>query len=123
MKPRILPLQSGSEFFTDELCHITELSNSAEDEALSIALARVEPGITTRWHRLAGITERYVILAGQGVVEIGELPPEAVGPGDVVLIPPGCRQRIRNPGPGDLVFHALCTPRFLASAYEDVEPA
>jgi mannose-6-phosphate isomerase-like protein (cupin superfamily) len=120
--PAILTKHSA-EFFTAELCHITELSNSLVDEALSVARARVEPGVTTRWHRLHGIAERYVIVSGHGVVEVGELPPQAVAPGDVVVIPAGCRQRIRNDGAHDLVFHALCTPRFRPEAYEDLEGA
>ena len=120
--PAILT-KRAAEFFTAELCHITELSNSPVDEALSVARARVEPGVTTRWHRLHGIAERYVIVSGHGVVEVGELPPQAVAPGDVVVIPAGCRQRIRNDGAHDLVFHALCTPRFRPEAYEDLEGA
>ena len=121
MQPTIIPHDPAKAFFTDERCHITELSNSPADEALSIALARVEPGVTTRWHRLIGTTERYVMLSGQGVVEIGNLPPRAVAPHDVVIIPPGCRQRITNTGSQDLLFHALCTPRFRPPAYEDVD--
>jgi len=122
MKPTILHHHPGSAFFTEERCHITELSNSMEDEALSIALVRVEPGVTTQWHRLQGTCERYLIRAGQGIVELDELPPRTVGPNDVVLIPPDCRQRITNPGDDDLVFHALCTPRFRPAAYEAAEP-
>ena len=34
------------------------------------------------------------MLEGRGEVEVGELPAQAVGPGDLVLIPPGVRQRI-----------------------------
>jgi len=82
----------------------------------------VEPGVTTRWHRLRGVTERYLILAGRGRVEVGELPAEDVGPGAVVLIPPGIRQRITNTGEDDLIFLAVCTPRFMLAGYEDVEP-
>jgi mannose-6-phosphate isomerase-like protein (cupin superfamily) len=54
-------------------------------------------------------------------VEVGELPATGVGPGDVVLIPPGCRQRIANTGSVDLVFLAICSPRFLSEVYEDIE--
>jgi mannose-6-phosphate isomerase-like protein (cupin superfamily) len=121
MKAEVKQQDLEQEYFTEELCHITELSNTADDAELSIARARVEPGVTTRWHRLAGITERYVILSGRGRVEIGDLPPQAVGPGDVALIPPLCRQRIANIGGEDLVFLALCTPRFREDAYEDIE--
>lgn len=121
MKPVILQPQPGAEFFTEERCHILELANDASDPAMSIARARVEPGVTTRWHRVLDTTERYVILDGKGRMEIGELPPQEVGPGDVVLIPPGCRQRIANTGEHDLVFLAICTPRFRQEAYENVE--
>lgn len=92
-----------------------------EDPAVSIARARVAPSVTTRWHRINGIAERYVILEGTGRVEVGNLPPQEVGPGDVVLIPPSCRQRIANVGDGDLIFFAICTPRFVQQAYEDLE--
>lgn len=123
MKHPVIHSSRPAEVLTDERCHITELSNTADDPGLSIARARVAPGVTTRWHRLAGIAERYVILEGRGRVEIGGLPPQEVGPGDVVLIPPQCPQRIANTGATDLLFLALCTPRFEWSAYEDVEEA
>jgi mannose-6-phosphate isomerase-like protein (cupin superfamily) len=110
-----------AEFFTTEGCHINELSNSEADPEASIARARVRPGVTTRWHRLAGITERYVILSGAGRVEVGTLPAQRVAPGDVVLIPPGCRQRITGLGDEDLVFLAICTPRFRPEVYEDMD--
>ena len=112
---------SAAEFYTEEKCHVLELSNSADDPDCSIARARVEPGVTTRWHRLAGVAERYVLLEGRGRAEIGDLPPQEVSPGAVVLIPPGCRQRIANTGKGNLVFLAICTPRFRPETYEDLE--
>ena len=111
----------ATEYFFREGCYITELANSAADPALSIARARVEPGRTTRWHRLRGTVERYVILSGSGVVEVGDAPARAVAAGDVVLIPALSRQRIRNDGADDLIFLALCTPRFLPENYEDIE--
>lgn len=110
-----------AEFFTAEKCFITEVSNSPDDPEASLARARVLPGETTRWHRLRDTAERYVILNGEGQVEVGELPPEVVGAGDVVLIPPGYRQRITNTGDGDLIFLAICTPRFTEAVYEDLE--
>lgn len=119
--PGIRRFDPGAEYYFDEGCHITELSNAAGDADASIARARVEPGVTTRWHRLRDTTERYVILEGRGRVEVGELPPQEVGPGDVVVIPPMCRQRIANVGDEDLVFLAVCTPRFRRECYEDVE--
>ena len=111
-----------AEFHTDEGCFITELSNIPEDPGASIARARVLAGVTTRWHRVNGTTERYVILSGAGRVEVGKLPAQDVAPNDVVLIPPGCRQRITCTSTEDLVFLAVCTPRLRPEAYEDIDP-
>jgi len=121
MKAAVKHANPGDEFYTRERCYITELSNSAADPAASVARARVAPGVTTRWHRLAGTCERYCIISGTGLVEVGELAPQEVSSGDVVLIPPMCRQRITNTGTEDLVFLAVCTPRFVQDAYEDIE--
>jgi mannose-6-phosphate isomerase-like protein (cupin superfamily) len=121
MKARIKYFDAQAEYFTPELCHINELANTPDDPGASIARARVGPGMTTRWHRLVGTAERYVILEGRGRVEVGDVRPHDVGPGDVVLIPPLCRQRITNIGTTDLVFLAICTPRFRPEVYEDLE--
>jgi len=109
------------EFYISENCYVTELSNSPDDPDVSIARARVEPGATTRRHCLRGTTERYFIISGRGLVEIGKLSPEEVSAGDVVLIPPMCSQRITNIGDEDLIFLAICSPRFVQDAYEDIE--
>jgi mannose-6-phosphate isomerase-like protein (cupin superfamily) len=122
MKPQIRLRDSAAEYWTDERCYINELSNIADDPAVSIAEARVLVDDVTRWHKLVGTTERYVILSGEGRVEVGELPPRDVKPGDVVLIPPDCPQRIRNTGHRDLVFLAICSPRFEPSCYVDIDP-
>ncbi|MGA8259979.1 MAG: cupin domain-containing protein [Arenicellales bacterium] len=121
MKEAIRPQDPSGEFYTPERCYITELSNTADDPAVSIARARVEPGVTTRWHRLAAIAERYYILSGIGRVEVGDLPPQQVSAGDTVLIPPMCPQRIANVGAEDLIFLAICTPRFSSEAYQDID--
>ena len=112
MKEAIRALDPGAEFYTPEQCYINELSNTPDDPEVSIAKARVAPRVTTRWHRLVATTERYVIIEGSGRVEVGSLPPQDVSAGDVVLIPPSCPQRITNLGQEDLIFLAICTPRF-----------
>ena len=120
MKETILPFSPKKEYFTEELCHIIELSNSDKDEDLSIAQARVEPGVSTRWHRLKNTVERYYIISGEGQVEIGDLSARQVNAGNVVLIPALCPQRIHNTGDKDLIFLAICSPRFLQENYEDL---
>ena len=120
MKPQIKRFQTNNEYFFVEGCYINELSNHLEDSALSIARARVEPGVTTQWHQLKETTERYVILEGKGVLEIGDMDPQNVQMGDVVIIPACTRQRITNISNEDLVFLALCTPRFETDNYQSV---
>jgi mannose-6-phosphate isomerase-like protein (cupin superfamily) len=121
MKECIKYFNSDLEYYFEEDCYITELSNSPDDPDMSIARARVAPGVTTRWHRLRGITERYYIISGKAIAEIGDLSPQKVSDGDVVLIPPLCRHRITNIGKSDLIFLAVCTPRFYKEAYEDID--
>ncbi len=123
MKASIKKQNIDHEFYTTERCYITEIFNSADDPDLSIARARVAPGITTCWHRLKNSIERYIIISGQGIVEIGELPAQTIGAGDVVIIPALCRQRISNTGNDDLIFLAICTPRFMIDDYQDIESA
>ncbi|WP_428243391.1 cupin domain-containing protein [Gynuella sp.] len=119
-QPSIHHQPASEEYYFHEGCYILELLNSDTQPELSIARATVRPGVTTRWHQLEGITERYVIQQGCGRVEVGELQ-QSVSAGSVVVIPPGCRQRITNTGDEDLVFLALCLPRFVPDAYVDLE--
>ncbi len=121
MKATIIQLAQLEEYFFAEGCYITELSTGVQDPELSIARARLTPGKTTRLHSLIQTAERYVILEGSGLVEIGELPPSQVSAGDVVLIPPEVPQRITNTAAIDLVFLALCTPPFTEQVYRDLE--
>lgn len=121
MRAAVKRMDAQTEFATSERCAIVEVSNGDDDPGVSIARARVAPGVVTRWHRLEGTAERYVILEGTGRVEVGDDVGEDVREGDVVLIPPGVRQRIGNTGKDDLVFLAICTPRFRPDNYEEIE--
>ena len=121
MNESIIQQNLSNEFYTREKCYITELTNTPDYPDASIARARVEPGKTTRWHRLTGTVERYYIVTGRGRMEVGKLPPQEVKAGDIVIIPPMCRQRITNIGSEDLVFLAICTPLFSQDVYEDID--
>lgn len=117
-----VPFQGQEEFWTEERCFITELHNCAHSPEASLALARVEAGVTTQLHRLDGVTERYVLRKGTGVLEVDGVA-QALGPGDQAVIPAGAAQRITNTGEGDLEFYCLCTPRFRPECYVSLEPA
>lgn len=121
MDARIFKSNETVEYMTSERCSILEVSNDSADPEVSIARARVAPHVTTAWHKLTGVAERYVIVEGEGLVEVGELDPVRVGPGDAVRIPAEIRQRITNTGDIDLIFHAICTPRFTSDCYVDLE--
>lgn len=120
-EPRIVRRDELSEFYIGERCHVVEHWNSADDAQVSIARIRVAPGTTTQLHRLRGTAERYLIQSGRGRIEIGGLAPAELGPGDTAFIPADTAQRIANPGDGDLVFLAICTPRFAPECYENLE--
>lgn len=119
MNPHIDPARAaGRETWFEEGCFVTELRNTPADPALSIARVRVATRTETRWHHL-DVDERYLIVEGTGVMEMDGVPPTRVGPGDVVFVPAGCAQRIRNDTDEDLVFHCLCTPRFTPDVYHE----
>ncbi len=123
MKPRVVKAESLKEYLTPERCFIYENWGyvSAGDAKVSIARARVEPGVTTKAHHLEGIQEIYLITNGTGKVQIGDQEAAEVTEGDVVVIPPGVSQRITNIGEIDLLFYCICTPAFTESCYRNEE--
>ena len=118
MKPHVIRPPASGETWLEEGCFVTELRNAPDDPALSIARVRVAARTATKWHRL-DVDERYLISDGTGIMELDGEAPAAVGPGDVVVVPAGCGQRIRNDSDRDLVFYCLCTPRFTPDVYHD----
>nr|WP_126541941.1 cupin domain-containing protein [Oharaeibacter diazotrophicus] len=116
-----MPASGHGEFPTDERCHILELLNRDELPGVSLARARVEPGVTTELHTL-DVREIYVVLSGRGLMEGGGAA-FPVGPGDAVDIPAGAPQRVTAVGDDDLVFLCLCLPRFRPEGYRSLEAA
>jgi len=111
---------TADEFWTRERCFIREIVNMPEIEDFSLAETRVEPGVTTELHKL-GVNEWYIILSGEGQMEVGGSPARAVVPGDVVAIPAETSQRIHNSGDVDLLFQCVCMPRFTPDCYVSLE--
>ena len=121
MKSDVVSLDLRDEFLTQERCFIIETWNSPHDPNVSIARARVRPGVSTALHYLEGVDERYLIVSGRGIVELGDLPPTEVVSGSIVVIPAGVRQRISNAGDDDLIFYCICTPRFSLDCYRGLD--
>jgi len=121
VQTRIIKPDETQEFWFHEGCHILEISNREDDPQVSVARARVAPGTTTHWHKLKDVAERYLIVQGTGKVSVGRLESQSVEPGDFVSIPSGTPQKIHNSGETDLVFYAICTPRFTPACYQTIE--
>ena len=109
-----------AEYYTDERCHIIEVLNTAAVADVSVARARVEPGVTTAWHRVK-VDELYYVLSGSGRMEMEGENPAEIGPGDIARIPAGRAQRIANSGREELVFLCICTSRFREAGYTSLE--
>jgi len=108
------------EYLTDEGCHIVEVLNQSTYPKLSIAQARVEPGIVTQLHALSGTEEIYYILRGQGEANIsGQI--VLLAKGDCIIIKPDEPQSILNIGDVDLIFLCICQPRFEVRNYKALE--
>jgi mannose-6-phosphate isomerase-like protein (cupin superfamily) len=118
----IVKATAKGEFWTGERCYITELSNTELSPASSLAIARVEAGVTTQLHSLTGITETYIVIAGTGNMEVSGESFE-IRTGDQVVVPAGASQRITAVGEADLRFYCLCTPRFVPATYVNLEEA
>jgi mannose-6-phosphate isomerase-like protein (cupin superfamily) len=122
MLPKIVKSDELKEYLTPERCFIYENCGiSTENLNVSIARARVEPGVSTKTHHLIGVQEIYLITQGQGKVNIESIDPANVKEGDTVIIPAGKKQRITNTGKTDLIFYCICTPAFTQDCYHDDE--
>ena len=120
MNEYLIRAGNEAEFPTRERIFITERLNDPATSDLSLADARLEPGVTTELHRLT-VKEWYVIQHGAGLMEVGGGEPFEVSFGDIVVIPAGISQRITNTGDADLRFQCVCMPRFTEDSYESLE--
>jgi mannose-6-phosphate isomerase-like protein (cupin superfamily) len=104
--------QGAEPFTTLDGSTIRVLLDSREGGASNQSLAEAElgPGQATQRHYHARTEEIYVVLEGEGEMEVeGERGP--VGPGDAVLIPAGTRHEI-TAGPGGVRFLCCCAPPY-----------
>ena len=108
------------EYFFKEGCYIQEWHNKPSDNSLSVAHIRVEPKKTTKLHCLKNTVERYIILDGDALITVGERSWK-VRKSDVVVIDPSVPQKIENLLDSDLLFLAVCTPRFEEGNYQQLE--
>ena len=85
------------------------VSMPARNQSLAEATIPVGGATTAHYHRTT--EELYYIVAGEGRMRLGE-DESSVRPGEAVVIPPGARHKVWNPGPETLVFLCCCAPPY-----------
>jgi mannose-6-phosphate isomerase-like protein (cupin superfamily) len=102
-----------------ELLHPDKVPG-AQKLRCSVAHAIVPPGKSTLPHSMKNSIELYYILEGTGEMHLG-VRSAPVHPGQIVLIPKGRKQFIRNTGTKDLVFLCIVSPKWQAADEELVD--
>jgi mannose-6-phosphate isomerase-like protein (cupin superfamily) len=77
----------------------------------SLAEATLPPGGETAEHFHPRSEELYYFVAGAGRMRLGDDSGE-IAAGDCVVIPPGTRHKLWNPGPEPLVLLCCCAPAY-----------
>jgi mannose-6-phosphate isomerase-like protein (cupin superfamily) len=100
------PFRTRDGSLVRELCQV---GDGARNQ--SLAEATVSPGAETIEHLHRASEEIYRFVSGSGRMLVGGEATE-VKAGDTVLIPPGTRHRLVNPGPDPLVLLCCCSPPY-----------
>jgi mannose-6-phosphate isomerase-like protein (cupin superfamily) len=99
-------------FVAPDGSEVRELARPPGDaQNQSLAEARVPPGSETAEHLHRTSEEIYLFTAGEGRMRLGDQE-SAVRSGDAVVIPPGIRHKLWNPGPQELVLLCCCSPPY-----------
>lgn len=87
------------------------------DVTYSLAHGTIPREKRTLLHTLRSSSEAYYILAGTARIWVDKDAVE-VGPGALVLVPPGATQFVENTGPSDLQYLVICDPAWASSDVE-----
>ena len=90
---------------------VRELARPPLARNQSLAEATVAAGAETHEHIHRVTEEIYCFTSGYGRMRLGRDLLE-VDVGDVVVIPPGTRHKVFNPGPDPLVLLCCCSPPY-----------
>ena len=109
----IVRLTDRQPFITADGSSIRELAGipSGNASQQSLAEATVPPGGETVEHFHRTTEEIYVFVGGEGRMRLGEQEAD-VRRGDAVVIPPGVKHKLWNPGPEPLVLLCCCAPPY-----------
>jgi mannose-6-phosphate isomerase-like protein (cupin superfamily) len=117
--PIITQRDGVSPYTTLDGSQIRELFHPAlhGNQAQSLAEASLPAGAQTRLHRHHRSEEIYHVLAGEGMMQLGEAR-FAIRPGDSICITPGCAHALENTGKETLRLLCCCSPAY---AHDDTE--
>jgi mannose-6-phosphate isomerase-like protein (cupin superfamily) len=106
-------LEQRESFVTADGSSIRELAGIPSGNAVqqSLAEATVPPSGETVEHYHRSTEEIYLFTSGAGRMRLGE-EEEQVRAGDTVVIPPGTRHKLWNPGREPLVLLCCCAPPY-----------
>jgi mannose-6-phosphate isomerase-like protein (cupin superfamily) len=109
----IARLDAQEPFVTADGSTIREVAGVPSANAVnqSLAEATVPPGSETIEHLHRRSEEIYHFTAGAGRMRLGD-DEAAVRAGDTVVIPPGVRHKLWNPGAEPLVLLCCCAPAY-----------
>jgi mannose-6-phosphate isomerase-like protein (cupin superfamily) len=110
---RIDRLDRQTPFITADGSSIREVAGipSGNAEQQSLAEATVPAGGETIEHYHRRAEEIYHLVRGAGRLQLGEEVAD-VGAGDTIVIAPGVRHKLWNPGPEPLVLLCCCAPPY-----------
>lgn len=104
-------LTDSPEFVAGDATRLREIMHPKKDKlsiGYSVAHAKVPVGGASLPHTLQS-SESYYILAGEGIMHIGEVAQKVVKD-DIFLVPADTIQYIQNTGNIDLVFICIVEP-------------
>ena len=109
----VVRLEQREPFVTADGSTIRELAGLPSGNAAqqSLAEATVPPGGETTEHFHRVTEEIYLFTHGAGRMRLGDEETE-VRAGDMVVIAPGMRHKLWNPGPEPLVLLCCCAPAY-----------
>jgi mannose-6-phosphate isomerase-like protein (cupin superfamily) len=106
-------LEDRESFITADGSSIRELAGIPSGNAInqSLAEATVPPGGETVEHFHRTSEEIYYFVSGAGRMRLGEMEDD-VRAGDMVVIAPGLKHKLINPGSEPLVLLCCCSPPY-----------
>lgn len=105
-------IASLAAFTAGDATSLREVFHPKNDEVpigYSLAEARLAPNTSSYPHILEKQSELYLFIQGEATVFVGGEPGKAQA-GDIVWIPAGVEQYVKNTGGEELIFYCIVNP-------------